>query len=82
MLDLADGSVVVTPNTWVMAGVLVFLVGGLVTAAKGRWGWLLVGCLVGGALWPLTALLEAAPESIWERVLSRFSGRDARRPVS
>jgi hypothetical protein len=38
-------------------------VGVLVTAAKGRWGWLFLG----GLIWPLTARLIATPDSIWGR---------------
>ena len=42
-------------------------VGGLVTLAKGRYGWFLVGLLTGGVLWNLTAILIATPDSLWAR---------------
>jgi hypothetical protein len=67
------GSFVVAPDPWVLAYVVVLVVGGVVTAAKGRWGWMLVGVLLGGVIWPLTALLPAAPTSIWRRAFSSSS---------
>jgi hypothetical protein len=45
--------------------VLSSCVGGMITAAKGRWGWLCLGLLTGGLAWPLTALLIATPGSVW-----------------
>ena len=43
------------------------LVGGMVTALKGRWGWFFLGLLTGGLGWPATALLIARPDSPWGR---------------
>ncbi|MEA2220650.1 MAG: hypothetical protein QOJ35_3276 [Solirubrobacteraceae bacterium] len=43
------------------------LVAGAVTAAKGRWGWVLVGLLTGGLPWIVTAFLHASPDSLWRR---------------
>jgi hypothetical protein len=45
--------------------------GGIVTALKGRWGWLAVGLLTGGLLWMLTAFLPAAPQSTCARRRAR-----------
>lgn len=44
---------------------LCVLSAGIVTALKGRWGWLAVGLLLGGTLWLFTAFLPAAPGSAW-----------------
>lgn len=49
----------------IAALVLSSTVGGLVTAAKGRWGWLAAGLVTGGVAWTLTALLIATPDSLW-----------------
>ena len=43
------------------------LIGGMVTALKGRWGWFLLGLVTAGLIWPLTALLVAQPDSPWAR---------------
>lgn len=43
------------------------VIAGCVTAAKGRWGWLLAGMLTGGLLWAYSAFLAAAPDSLWAR---------------
>jgi hypothetical protein len=43
------------------------LIGGMVTALKGRWGWFCLGMLTGGLAWPLTALLIGKPDSPWGR---------------
>ena len=68
----AGGSFVVTPGigffVW-LAVVLSVLVGGVVTATKGRLGFLFVGLLLGGLTWPLSALLIATPDSLWARAL-------------
>jgi hypothetical protein len=66
----AGGSFVVTPDigffVW-LALVLCVIVGGVVTAAKGRMGFLFIGLLLGGLTWPLSALLIATPDSPWAR---------------
>ncbi len=51
---------------WMLV-VIAVIAGGVVTAAKGRWGWLAVGLLFGGLIWPLTAFLAAAQGSLWQR---------------
>jgi hypothetical protein len=66
----ASGSFVVRPGAgfflWV-ALVLSVIVGGVVTAAKGRLGFLCIGLLLGGVTLPLSALLIATPDSVWAR---------------
>jgi hypothetical protein len=52
---------------WTVA-VLVALV---VTALKGRWGWLIVGVLLGGVPLMISAFLTARPGSLWERLANR-----------
>jgi hypothetical protein len=47
------------------------LVAGAVTAAKGRWGWVLIGLLTGGLLWLATAFLAPSADSFWVRRGSR-----------
>ena len=51
---------------WTIVAASVVVAGG-VTAAKGRWGWLLVGLLTGGFAWLYAATLPAAPGSVWSR---------------
>ena len=67
----------VSPDLWKMAAITLIsasvLLGGLVTASKGRWGWLLVGLVLGGVIWPFTALLPASPRSVWRRFTARRS---------
>ncbi len=70
----ATGDFVVAPGPglilWtVLVGLL--LIAGGVTAAKGRWGWVLVGLLTGGLPWFVTAFLAAAPDSMWTRKSKR-----------
>jgi hypothetical protein len=43
------------------------VIGGMVTALKSRWGWLGLGLVTGGLIWPLTALVIAKPDSPWAR---------------
>lgn len=73
---VANGEFVISPNWWLLALACCWLGLGTVTAAKGRWGWLLLGVLLGGLLWPISALLPAAPESLWDRVRRRH-GQEA-----
>jgi len=56
---------------WTLLIGLAFI-GGCVTAAKGQWGWLLVGLLTGGLPLLVTAFVSALPGSLW----ARFVGRD------
>jgi hypothetical protein len=66
---LAEGSFVVVPTWGPFVYVLVVLAGFVVTALKGRWGFLLLGFLLGGLSWPVTALvLIATPRSAWARL--------------
>jgi len=43
------------------------LLAGAVTAAKGRWGWVVLGLLTWGVIWFGTAFLIATPDSVWSR---------------
>ena len=43
------------------------LIGGMVTALKGRWAWFALGFLTGGLIWAATGLLLARPDSAWAR---------------
>ncbi|MEA2138781.1 MAG: hypothetical protein QOG56_1931 [Solirubrobacteraceae bacterium] len=47
---------------------------GVVTGAKGRWGWLTVGLVLGGLPWVGAAFLPAAPGSWWARRAARRAG--------
>jgi hypothetical protein len=70
LMFAADADFVVTPGPFFWLAVcfwLCTLLGGLVTALKGRWGWLAAGLVFGGALWLFTAFLPAAPGSVWAR---------------
>ena len=51
----------------VLALMVCIPVAGGVTAAKGRWGWCLIGLLTGGLVWLVTAFLEPSPGSYWSR---------------
>ena len=46
----------------------------VVTALKGRWGWLVVGVLTGGLAWFYSATLPAEPDSTWERRARKRAG--------
>ena len=66
----------VAPSAWLLvfaALVLLMLVGAIVTAAKGRWGWLVVGLLTGVTLL-FSGFLPAAPGSAWQRRRARSGG--------
>jgi hypothetical protein len=61
---------VVGPSPGLIAWTIVMglvLVAGAATAAKGRWGWVLIGLLTGGLLWLVSAFLTPAADSIWAR---------------
>ena len=62
----------VTPNAGLMALSLLLMaiaICGLITALKGRLGWLAVGLfLTGGLVWLITAFLVAVPRSPWARL--------------
>lgn len=51
---------------------------GIITAAKGRAGWVAIGLLTGGLVWLVTAFLPALPGSLWQRTIGR---RTADRPA-
>ena len=54
---------------------LAISIGGVITAMKGRWPWLLAGLVLGGIVWPLTAaLLPAEAGSFWARRMRRPTG--------
>jgi hypothetical protein len=70
----AHGDFVIAPNWAVLVFTLLACVAvpcGLVTAAKGRSGWLLLGFLTSGLLWIVGALQTAMPGSMWQRRLAR-----------
>lgn len=48
--------------------VVLLLVCGAITAAKGRWGWVGVGLLTGGLPWVVTAFLKPSRDSLWARI--------------
>ena len=76
MFMAGDGTFLVSPDVggWFLVTVAFLVLTGAITAAKGRWGWLLVGLLFGGTIWPLTArLTTATPDSVWARA---FYGPD------
>jgi hypothetical protein len=57
---------------WWLVVLLVLLVGcGLITAAKGQWGFLLLGLVFLGVFWPLTAAMPAREGSLWARSRGR-----------
>jgi hypothetical protein len=58
---------------------IVALVCGVVTALKGRLGWLAIGLVTGSLLWLATAFLIATPGSPWARL---FYGDAKRRRSS
>jgi hypothetical protein len=52
---------------WLLT-LLVILICGAITMAKGRWGWLALGLVTGGLLWLVAAvLLDPMPGSPWAR---------------
>jgi hypothetical protein len=52
---------------YALAWLLVASVAAVITALKGRWGWLLAGCIFGGLLWLVSAWLAPRPGSWWAR---------------
>jgi hypothetical protein len=58
-------------SPWILVAFAVIGVGGLVTLLKGRLAWFLIGFIVGGLIWPITAWLPATPDSPWA---ARFGG--------
>jgi type IV secretory pathway TrbL component len=51
--------------------------GGVVTAMKGLWGWVIVGILTTGLAFFVSAFLPAKPGSPWARRFARRRGSDA-----
>ena len=78
MMAASSGIYLVSPGPALLAltGLLlaIVLLGG-VTAAKGRWGWLLTGLFTGGLAWIIGAFLPPNPRSLWTRVELRRRGR-------
>jgi hypothetical protein len=69
VMSLSSTVVSPEPGLIVWACLLACLVlAGVVTGAKGRPGWVLIGVLTGGMPWLITAFLPARPGSWWERV--------------
>lgn len=67
----AGGTFLISPGAGLLlyTGILlVLLLCGLVTASKGRWGWLVVGFLTAGIGWVIGALQNPQPNSIWARL--------------
>jgi hypothetical protein len=65
---------VVSPSPGLIAWTILMalmLIAGVVTATKGRWGWVLIGLLTGGLLWLITAFIAPSPGSLWARRISR-----------
>jgi hypothetical protein len=56
-----------TLGFYALAWLLVASVAAVITALKGRWGWLLAGCIFGGLLWLVSAWLDPRPGSWWAR---------------
>jgi hypothetical protein len=79
-MTFAEGhEFIITPDAGLLLWMLLIpliVIGGVVTAAKGRFGWLALGLLTGGLIWPLTGLLIATPDSLWAR---RFYGPERMR---
>jgi hypothetical protein len=69
---IASDTFLVSPHVgllrWLMLAV--WLVGAVVTALKGRWGWMFAGLIFGGLIYPFTAVFcVATPDSVWARAL-------------
>jgi hypothetical protein len=75
MLRAVSSDFLVGPSAalvfWAAVVFLGLFVGGAITAAKGRWGWLLIVILTGGPLGCLTAFMAPAPDSLWARRITR-----------
>jgi len=57
-------------SPWLIAWAVLLVLAlacGVVTAAKGRWGWVAIGLVTVGFLWLGTAFLPARPGSWWAR---------------
>ena len=60
----------VSPSPWLLvftALMVVVVAAGVVTALKGRWGWLIAGLLLGGLPGLIGAWLPARSASAWAR---------------
>ena len=72
MVALADTytDFYVSPSPWLIVFsllVVVVVAAGVVTALKGRWGWLIAGLLLGGLPWLIGLWLSPRPGSAWAR---------------
>lgn len=69
--SFAASETIVAPSLGLVvwtALVVLLLVCGAITAAKGRWGWVGVGLLTGGLPWVVTAFLKPSRDSLWARI--------------
>jgi hypothetical protein len=64
---LAAAAPAIPNGMWLFT--LVTLTAGIVTAAKGRYGWLAVGLFLLGIPWLVSALMLARPGSAWATAL-------------
>lgn len=74
MIVASTGQFVIAPNAGLMIWsvlMIVGIIGGAITLAKGRWGLFALGLFTGGILWVFTALAQAAPGSLWDRYCRR-----------
>jgi hypothetical protein len=74
----ANGVTVVAPSWGVVVFTVLLAVAlpcGVVTAMKGRWGWLVLGLMTSGLLWIVGALQPPAPASLWQRWHSARTAR-------
>lgn len=79
MGSAADEAFIIEPSVGILVWTLfafVIVPAGIITAAKGRFGWLALGLVTSGLLWPVTAWLIASPDSPWAR---RFYGPEKMR---
>lgn len=68
---MGSGTFLVQPNLGLLAFGALCILGGVVTAVKGRYGWFVLGLVFGGVIWPFSAMLPAAPASPWRRLRGR-----------
>lgn len=71
MFSPGASETIVAPSLGLVAWtalVVLLLVLGAITAAKGRWGWVAVGLLTGGLPWPVTAFLKPSRDSLRVRI--------------
>jgi hypothetical protein len=77
MTHLATGTFHVAPNLGLLAWtafICVSTIAAAVSAAKGRWEWLLAGFVTAGVAWLIAAFLDPRPKSLWRRVFAGDRG--------